>query len=62
MVNVTITMSRQDYDYIVEELKRAEQNTYIKYIHEKLNKHEITERTNAANEQISHVLSKLLAD
>lgn len=57
MVNVTITMSKQEYDYIIEELKHAKQNTYLKYTHEKLDKNEIVERTNMANAQIEHVLN-----
>lgn len=59
-MKVTISMSKQDYDYIINELKCAGQNTYIKYIGDTLNKTEIIERTNAANEQINHVLNKLI--
>ena len=59
MVNVTITMSKKDYDYIINELKMAEQNTYIKHIHEQLDKNDIVEQTNTAYEQIGHVLNKL---
>lgn len=60
MVNVTITMSKQDYDFIIEELKKAGQNTYIQHVHEKLSKDNIVERTNMAYEQIEHVLGKLI--
>ena len=60
MVNVTISMSKKDYDYIINELKMARQNTYVKYTYEQLDKKEIVERTNIAYEQIGHVLDKLI--
>lgn len=53
-------MSKQDYDFIIEELKKAGQNTYIQHVHETLSKDDIVERTNMAYEQIEHVLSKLI--
>ena len=60
LVNVTISMSKNDYDYIMNELNMARQNTYIKHVHVQLDKNEIVERTNIAYEQIGHVLDKLI--
>ena len=60
MVNVTISMSKKDYDYIMNELNMARQNTYIKHVHVQLDKKEIVERINVAYEQIGHVLDKLI--
>lgn len=60
MVNVTISLSKKDYEYIINELEMARQNTYIKHIHEQLDKKEIVERTIIAYEQIGHVLDKII--
>lgn len=54
MVNVTINMSMEDFEYIKKELQKAYENTNLdkKDVIEK-------EKIDLANAQISHVLNKL---
>lgn len=59
MVNITITMSKDDYEYIIGELNAARQNTYIQHTSDALSKDEIVDKTNMANSHIQHILAKL---
>lgn len=57
MVNVTINMTMEDFEYIKEELIKAKQNTELSPVADV--KDYIKENINMANAHISHVLSKL---
>ena len=56
MLNVTINMLMEDFEYIKNELLMAEQNTFVS------NREGVVidkEKIEMANAQINHVLSKL---
>ena len=56
MVNVTINMTIEDFEYIKNELLMAEQNTFVS---NKEGAETNKENVKLANAHINHVLSKL---
>ena len=57
MVNVTINMSMEDFEYIKEELTKAKQNTELSPVADV--KDYIKENMNMAHAQIIHVMNML---